>query len=68
MMVNGIKYDTYKSDAICHSDETEDSFDELYEDDEGRYFVAHYVNWEGGVNYISPISQEAASKMIHKYL
>ena len=67
MMVNGVKYDTYKADAICHSDETEDVFYELYVDEEGRYFVATYVNWEGGVNSISPISAEDAQRMIRKF-
>ena len=58
MMVNGVKYDTYKADAICHTDETRPSFDEVYRDNEGRYFVAHYVKWDGGVSSISPIAEE----------
>lgn len=68
MMVNGVKYDTYKADAICHSDESEDIFYELYVDQEGRYFVAQYVNWEGGVNSISPIGKEDAERMRDKLL
>lgn len=68
MMVNGVKYDTYKADAICHSDESEDIFYELYVDQEGRYFVAQYVNWEGGVNSISPIGREDAERIREKLL
>lgn len=67
MMVNGVKYDTYKADAICHSDENEDIFFELYVDQEGRYFVAQYVNWEGGINSISPIGEEDAKRIVTKF-
>lgn len=66
MMVNGVKYDTFKADAICHSDETEDIFHELYQDIEGRYFVAQYVKWAGGVSSISPIGEADAMKLIEK--
>lgn len=67
MMVNGEIYDTYKADAICHTDENNDTFDELYKDDEGRYFVAHYVKWEGGISSISPISENDAIRMSKKF-
>lgn len=67
MMVNGVKYDTFKADAICHTEQTDSIFDELYKDDEGRYFVAHYVMWEGGVSSISPIGEEDAKKFSEKY-
>lgn len=68
LMVNGIKYDTYKADAICHSDESEEIFYELYQDIEGRYFVAQYVKWAGGVNSISPIGKEDAEKLMKKFI
>ena len=67
MMVNGVKYDTFKADAICHSDESEDMFCELYRDENGRYFVAQYVKWEGGVSSISPIGEEDAQRLIEKF-
>ena len=67
LMVNGVKYDTYKSDAICHSDESEDIFYELYRDGEGRYFVANYVKWDGGVSSISPIGEEDAQKLMKRF-
>lgn len=66
MMVNGVKYDTYKADAICHSDENDDMFFELYQDSEGRYFVAQYVRWKGGVSSISPIGAEDAKRLMNK--
>lgn len=68
LMVNGVKYDTYKADAICHSDESEDIFYELYQDIEGRYFVAQYVKWEGGVSSISPIEKKDAEKLMKKFI
>ena len=64
MLVNGVRYDTYKADAICHSDESKDIFCELYRDDEGRYYVANYVRWEGGVSSISPIGDEDAHRLM----
>ena len=67
MMVNGIKYDTYKADAICHTDAEKPSFDEVYRDDEGRYFVAHYVNWDGGISSISPIDKDDVKKLFPEY-
>lgn len=66
MMVDGIKYDTAKADAICHSDATDFCFYELYKDDEGRYFVAQYSNWENGTNSISPIDENEAMKIRKK--
>ncbi len=66
MLVNGIRYDTYKADAICHSDESKDMFVELYRDDEGRYYVANYVNWEGGISSISPIGEADALTLMEE--
>ena len=67
MMVAGVKYDTAKADAICHSNTDDYCFYELYRDDDGRYFVAQYANWTGGVNSISPISEEDAMKIMEKH-
>lgn len=64
MMVNGIKYDTYNADAVGHSEPGGDIFYELYKDEKDRYFVAAYMNWENGVNSISPISEGAAKEMM----
>lgn len=68
LMVNGVRYDTYKAGAICHSDESEEIFYELYQDIEGRYFVAQYVKWDGGVSSISPIGKEDAEKLMKKFI
>lgn len=67
IMVNGVSYDTHKANAICHSETENDMFIELYRDSEGRYFVACYVLWEGGVSTITPIGEEDAAKLVEKY-
>lgn len=66
MMVGGVKYDTSKADAICHSDESKDMFYEVYRDDEGRYFIVNYVKWDGGVNTITPIGEDDAIRIIEE--
>lgn len=45
-MVNGVTYDTEKSEAICHTSEFAGSFFELYKDPEGRYFIVLYASWQ----------------------
>ena len=40
---------------------------ELYRDQEGRYFVAHYREWESGVNHISPCSKEDARRLYEEH-
>ncbi len=66
-MVNGVIYDTYKADALCHTLWTDGWFMELYRDGEGRYFVAHYTDWKNGVNHISPCSIEDARRLYEQY-
>ena len=66
MMVGGVKYDTSKADALCHSDDSKDMFYEIYRDDDGRYFVVNYVKLAGGVNTITPIGEEDALRIIEK--
>ena len=44
-MVDGVTYDTDKSDAICHTSKFAGSFFELYQDAEDRYFIVLYANW-----------------------
>ena len=67
MSIKGVMYDTYRADAICHSDEKNETFIELYRDREGRYFVAQYNCWQGGKCTISTIDNAAANAMKEKY-
>ena len=65
MMVNGVKYDTYKADALCHSEPIQDCmFIELYKTDDGKYFLAQVMLFDGGVDSITPVRKEVAERMI----
>lgn len=61
-LVDGVWYDTYKADALCHTEPVAGWFMELYRDYNGRYFVAHYTNWESGTNQLSTCSPEDAKR------
>ena len=65
-MVDGVRYDTANADAICHWDDGE-IMHELYQNDDGSYFVAQYVHWECGINSILPISETDAERLKAKY-
>lgn len=66
-MVNGVIYDTARSDALCRTLWTDGWMMELYRDEEGRFFVAHYTTWEGGVNHITPCTPENARRLYEEY-
>ncbi len=66
-MVNRVTYDTYKADALCHTPMQDGWYMELYRDEEGRYFVAHYTMWEEGVDFISPCGEEDARKLYEEH-
>jgi len=73
-VVNGVLYDTYKADALC-SDFYQDGVHEytngmafeVYVDAFGRFFVARYVEWEGGIDSISPLHSEVAREICKQY-
>jgi len=46
MVVDGVRYDTFKADALCHTEELDGWMMELYRDFRGRYFIVHWTNWE----------------------
>ena len=62
-MVNGVTYDTEKSDAICHSSEFAGSFFELYMDPEGRKFVVLYADWQND-GIVMPVDEDHAQKFM----
>lgn len=66
-MAGRVIYDTSKADAICHTEEHDGWFMELYRDAEGRFFVAHYTSWEGAENFVSQITPEDARKIYELY-
>lgn len=66
-MVGGVIYDTYKADALCHTLPLDGWYMELYRDQEGRYFVAHYTEWKSGVNHLSPCDEEDARRLYEEH-
>ena len=60
MVVDGIKYDTFKADALCHTETLNGWMMELYRDFRGRYFVVHWTDWDGVKPSISPCDKRRA--------
>lgn len=67
--VSHIMYDTSKSTALCDNriDDDDMTFQELYQDRKGRYFVVMYAMWEGGVHQITPISRADAKDFYERF-
>lgn len=63
-MVDGKTYDTSKAESLCNSksQHSDELYMELFEDPSGVYFLAYYQLWEGGHNFISPVSKDASKR------
>lgn len=73
-IVNGVKYDTAKADAVSNSfyaDGENEYYDhmakELYIDADGNYFFAEYCDYENAKDRIIPIQASEAADFIEKY-
>lgn len=73
-MVDGVAYDTAKADALAnsfYSDGESEYHDgvamELYQDIDGRYFLAEYTSLAGARDRIVPVTAEDAAAFIRKY-
>lgn len=62
-MVDGVVYDTRKADAVCHTSEQSGWYNELYQDQEGRYFVVRNSLWNRENSYIRPCLEKEAKAM-----
>jgi transcriptional regulator with XRE-family HTH domain len=60
MMVDRVRYDTFKADALCHEEPFEDWIMELYRDTQGRYFLALYSTWGNIKPLIIPCGENDA--------
>lgn len=66
-MVDGIIYDTAKSDALCHTDVENGWYMELYRDAKARHFVVHYSFWDDVEPFITGCPIDEARVMYCKY-
>lgn len=66
-MVDGVIYDTQKSDALCHTDVENGWYMELYKDSEGRFFTVHYSFWNNVEPFVTRCPVEDAKAMYIAY-
>lgn len=66
-MVDGIIYDTKKSDALCHTDVEDGWYIELYRDADGRFFAVHYSLWAQVDAFVTHCPEDEAESMRLKY-
>lgn len=66
-MVGKVIYDTNKADAICHTPERDGWFIEVYRDDSGRFFAAHYTNWITANDFITAMDIVDAYRLYLTY-
>ena len=66
-MIDGMIYDTEKSDALCHTEVEDGWYMELYRDEEGRYFVVHYSFWDNVDQFITECPLDEAIILYRKY-
>jgi hypothetical protein len=60
MVVDHVRYDTFKANAMCHVEPFEGWIMELYRDTQGRYFLAAYSTWENTKSAILPCQENDA--------
>ena len=59
MVVDGIRYDTFKADALCHTQLDAWTL-ELYKDAQGRHFLAISSAWDGAKSALIPCKESDA--------
>lgn len=63
-VIDGVLYDTGRASALCHTKPESGWWLELYEQSDGRFFVAHYTDWAGADNFITLCPPDEAQKLI----
>ena len=51
--IEGKVYDTARAKFICRTGASDGWWLELYQNEDGEYFVAHYTHWDGVENFLS---------------
>lgn len=59
-VVNGIVYDSRKATPICHRWISNGGLQELYQNDDGRYFIANLTTWPKTDVSILPCTDDEA--------
>ena len=67
MVVDKVRYDTFKADALCHTEEQDGWLMELYRDFHGRYFLVHWTTWDEVKPSISPCDESHAVRFYDVY-
>jgi transcriptional regulator with XRE-family HTH domain len=67
MVVNQIRYDTFKADALCHTEIQDGWLMELYRDFQGRFFIVHWTEWENVNPSVSPCEMEYAKSFYENH-
>lgn len=57
-------YDTDKAIYLCRTEKKDGWWIELYRTADGRYFAAHYTEWDGVDNFITLCPKEYAEKLV----
>jgi len=60
-VIDGVRYDTFKSDALCHCEVADGWVAELYAF-KGAYFIVISTNWTNAKPLITPCEKEDAMK------
>ena len=66
-MVDGITYDTAKSDSLCCTHVSDGRFEELFVDPGQRFFTVTYSSWPGEFPRILSCSAERARSLYELY-
>ena len=63
IVVDGVRYDTGKADALCHTEISSGWVMELYKDYRGLFFVAIWSDWDGAKPSVSPCGESDALRL-----
>lgn len=62
--IDGKVYDTTRARFICRTGASDGWWLELYQNEDGEYFVAHYTHWDGVESFLSLCPKMYAERFI----
>ena len=63
MNVDGVRYDSARATALCHTEMINGWMMELYRGNNGKYFVVHWSDWENAKPFITPCEAKNARRL-----